>query len=304
MKKFILKTGIFFFLIIIADFSIGKAFAYLTTHARGGFTYRDNYICDSLRTDVLLSGSSRCVRHYDPIIISDSLGVSCYNAGQMGNGIILNYGRLLMINERQRPKLVIYDLHPGFDMLKGEDNHRYLTWLRGHYDRAGIADIFCSVDETEKYKMTSQLYRYNSRFFELVSDYIQPLLNTRPDGFSPLKGKLDRMKIKEKVANPTSYAYDSLKLEYISKFIDEVGADKIIFVVSPSWYGMDTIQFQPVKNICQKKGIPFLDFSNVHGFVHNDSLFKDGNHMNALGASKFTKDLVKVLRNYGLSDMK
>lgn len=298
MKKFVLKTGIFIFLIIIADFSIGKAFAYLTANARGGFTYRDNYICDSLRTDILLSGSSRCVRHYDPKIISDTLGVSCYNSGQMGNGIILNYGRLLMIKERQQPKLVIYDLHPSFDMLKGEDNHRYLTWLKGHYDRAGIADIFCSVDETEKYKMLSQLYRYNSRILELLSDYLQPLSNTNADGFSPLKGKLDRMKIKKKVATQSSYTYDTLKLSYINKFIDEVGSDKILFVVSPSWYGMDSIQFQPVKSICQERGIAFYDFSNNPEFVHNDSLFKDGNHMNAAGAERFTRKLMGQIKSH------
>ena len=157
MKQFVLKVLVFFAIIAIVDIAGGWGLKWLATHARGGFTLRDNYICDSLQTDILLSGSSRCVRHYNPQILSDSLGVSCYNSGQMGNGIILNYGRLKMINERQKPKLVVYDLHPGFDMLVGDDNHRYLTWLKGHYDRDGIADIFCSVDNTERYKMISQL---------------------------------------------------------------------------------------------------------------------------------------------------
>lgn len=296
MKRFVLKVFAFFAIIAVVDIAGGSGLKWLAAHARGGFTLRDNYICDSLRTDILLSGSSRCVRHYNPQIISDSLGVSCYNSGQMGNGIILNYGRLKMVNERQKPKLVIYDLHPGFDILVGDDNHRYLTWLKGHYDRDGIADIFSSVDNTEKYKMTSQLYRYNSRIIELVSDCLQPLSNAKPDGFSPLKGKIDKLKIRSRVDTKQDYRFDNLKLEYIKKYILEVGADHIVFVVSPSWYGMDSLRFKPVKEICEQHLIPFIDYSNNPKYVHNDTYFKDGNHMNAVGADEFTKDLIKVLR--------
>lgn len=305
MKQFIFKVLVFFAIIALVDIAGGWGLKWLTTHARGGFTLRDNYICDSLQTDILLSGSSRCVRHYNPQIISDSLGVSCYNSGQMGNGIILNYGRLKMLNERQKPKLVIYDLHPGFDMLVGDDNHRYLTWLKGHYDREGIADIFCSVDNTEKYKMKSQLYRYNSRIIELVSDYLQPLSNAKPDGFSPLKGEIDILKIRSNVETPRHYKFDKLKLEYINKYIQEVGAEHIVFVVSPSWYGMDTLQFKPVKEICEQQHIAFIDYSNSPKYVHHDEFFKDGNHMNAKGADEFTKDLVNSLREESvLNDIK
>lgn len=305
MKQFVLKVLAFFAIIALIDVVGGLGLKWLTAHARGGFTYRDNYICDSLRTDILLSGSSRCVRHYNPQIISDSLGVSCYNSGQMGNGIILNYGRLKMINERQKPKLVIYDLQPRFDMQEGHDNHRYLTWLRGHYDREGIADIFSSVDDTENYKMKSQLYRYNSRIIELISDFLQPLSNIRPDGFSPLKGELDRLKIKSNVKTKQNYRFDTLKQEYINKYIREVGADHIVFVVSPRWYGMDTLQFKLVKEICEQQHIPFIDYSNDPKYVHNDTYFKDGNHMNAKGADEFTNDLVRLLRKeHILNDLK
>ena len=305
MKQFVLKVLVFFAIIAIVDIAGGWGLKWLAAHARGGFTLRDNYICDSLQTDILLSGSSRCVRHYNPQIISDSLGVSCSNSGQMGNGIVLNYGRLKMLNERQKPKLVIYDLHPGFDMLVGDDNHRYLTWLKGHYDREGIVDIFCSVDNTEKYKMMSQLYRYNSRIIELVSDYLQPLSNAKPDGFSPLKGEIDILKIRSNVETPRHYRFDKLKLEYINKYIQEVGAEHIVFVVSPSWYGMDTLQFKPVKEICEQQHIAFIDYSNSPKYVHHDEFFKDGNHMNAKGADEFTKDLVNSLREESvLNDIK
>ena len=296
MKRFIIQVLVFLAIVVVIDVACGFGFKHIESKAKGGFTYRDNYICDLLETDVLVSGSSRCVRHYNPQIISDSLGLSCYNSGQMGNGIILNYGRLKMINDRKKPLIIIYDFYPGFDLLKSEDNHKSLSWLKSHYERNGIADIFESIDKTERYKMQSRMYRYNSRWVEMMIDYFHPISYARGDGFSPLKGELDKTKIhaEDKESNK-KYEFDELKLSYINKMIDEAGDARLYFVVSPIWYGMDTLQFEPVKQICQERGIPFIDFSNNPKYVHHDEYFKDGNHMNERGADEFTRDLIRCL---------
>lgn len=296
MKKFLLKIAIFFALLAVVDYIGGYALSYLAQHAKGGFTQRDTYICDKLETDFLLMGSSRCVRHYNPQIIIDSLGMSCYNTGQMGNGIILNYGRLRMINERKKPRVVIYDITPEFDIYEGDDNHRYLTWLKQHYDRNGIADIFESVDPTEKYKMSSRLYRYNSRIIELLIDYLHPISDARTDGFSPLAGELDKSKIRFTEELNTTLEVDNLKMKYINCLIDALEGSNLYFVVSPSWYGSDSISFNPIIEICQKRNVPFVDFSNNPKYVHQDIYFKDGYHMNARGADEFTKDLLSCLK--------
>jgi len=298
MGKFLLKVAIFLVIVAGVDQVIGFAFKRLEQGAKGGFTFRDNYICDKLETDILIMGSSRCVRHYNPQIFSDSLGLTCYNAGQMGNGIILNYGRLKMIDERKKPSVVIYDLHPEFDILLNEDDHKYLTWLKSHYERDGIADIFDRVDRTEKYKMFSQMYRYNSRMVELLTDYLHPITDARGDGFSPLLGALDKSKIRLAGVEEKNeqYVFDSLKIQYINQMIDELEGSKLYIVVSPIWYGMDTLQFQPVKRTCKERGIPFIDFSNSPKYVHNDDYFKDGLHMNDMGADEFSRDLATILR--------
>lgn len=296
MGKFLIKVAIFFVIVAGVDSLAGLSFKTLERSARGGFTKRDSYICDQLVTDVLIIGSSRCVRHYNPQIVTDSLGLSCYNAGQMGNGIILNYGRFRMIKERKQPSVIIYDLHPYFDLLVGEDNHRYLTWLKSHYERDGIAEIFESIDKTEKYKMLSKMYRYNSRWVEMLIDYAHPITEARKDGYSPLHGELDRMKLRINHDNANSnYSFDELKEDYINKLIEEAKGSRVIFVVSPIWYGMDTLQFQPVKDLCKEKRIQFIDFANNAKYVHNDRYFEDGNHMNEIGADEFTRDLVSLL---------
>ena len=296
MKSFGIKVILFFVLLGVVDVLGGYALGYLANHARGGFTQRDAFICDSLETDILLMGSSRCVRHYNPQIITDSLGMSCYNSGQMGNGVILNYGRLKMVCERKKPQVVVYDIEPAFDLMEGEDNHRYLTWLKQHYDRSGIADIFERIDKTEKYKMMSQLYRYNSRIVELATDFLHPISSVRVNGFTPLKGEMDKTKIRVAGEKKKEHVVDPVKIEYINKLMDELQGSKLYFVVSPKWYGIDSLEFKPIMDICQERGIPFMDFSNDPKYVRQDQYFKDGNHMNARGADEFTRDLIRLLR--------
>lgn len=300
MKRFIIKVTLFFALLVVADVLCGFALGYIAKNTKGGFTGRDTYICDKMETDFLLMGSSRCVRHYNPQIITDSLGMSCYNSGQMGNGIILNYGRLKMIDERKKPQVVIYDIYPDVDLFVGDDNHRYLTWLKQHYHREGIDEIFESVDKREKYKMCSQMYRYNSRIIELLTDYLHPLSNARSNGFSPLKGEIDKTKIRAIDKVKKMPKVDSVKFEYINKLIDELEGSKLYFVVSPRWYGMDSIQFQPIIDICQERNIPFIDFANNPKYMHQDIYFKNGNHMNGRGADEFTKDLIRYLKDKDL----
>lgn len=297
MKKYIIKLSLFFLLTIIVDVIAGKTFSYLVDHAKGGDNGRNNFICNEVNQAVLIMGSSRAVHHYNPVIISDSLGLTCYNCGQDGNGAILNYGRYQLICQRYQPKLLIYDVLPVFDLLVGEDNHRYLGWLRAYYDRPGIQDVFESVDFTEKYKMKSQMYRYNSKFIQIVSDYIHPLKSEGIMGFRPVDREMDTMKISKKTEKKVDYyTYDSLKISYIEKIINISKTTKIIFAVSPQWYGMDTLQFLPIKDICQKRDIPFIDFSNAAKYVHHNEYFEDGSHLNSRGADEFTRDLIQELR--------
>lgn len=298
MKKFILKVSVFFLVVLVFDILSGKAFFYLVDHAKGGVNKHYNYICNETNDDILVFGSSRARHHYNPIIISDSLGMSCYNCGQDANGIILYYGRYQLICQRYHPKVLIYDIMPVFDLLVDADNHKYLKDLRPYYNRKGIRDIFVSVDDIEKYKMASQMYRYNSRFVQIISDYLHPLQNEGIKGFHPLYEEMDTMKIskRSKDKKEPKPIYDSLKIEYINKMVNESKDTKVIFVVSPCWDGMDTTSLAPVKTICQQRAIPFIDYSNNPKYVHHNEYFKDGGHLNARGADEFTRDIIQELK--------
>lgn len=297
MKTFLLKIGVLAMILLIADFSIGKVLEYVVENIKVGGQGRDNYIANELVDDILVFGSSRAVHHYNSSMIEDSLGMPAYNCGDDGSGIILSYARLLMIKERHQPKIIIQDIMPSYDLFKG-DNHRYLGWLKLHYNKACVRPVFDSVDNTEKYKMMSSLYRYNSRFLQNIVVFCTGWANDGGiKGFRPRNRQMDRMKItKSKELTSRNYEYDSIKVDYLNRFVELSEGAKLFFVVSPIWYGQDTIQFAPVKELCKQKGISFIDFSNNPKYVHNDEFFCDGNHLNARGADEFTRDLICCLK--------
>ena len=296
MKKFIFKIIIIFTIVAIFDYFFGVVMGHVVNNINVGGQGRDNYICNVAEEDILVFGSSRAVHHYNSTILEDSLGMSCYNCGEEANGFILSYGRLLMALERHCPKVIIQDITAEFDLHKN-DNHKYLGWLKTRYERAGVSEIFDAIDKTESYKMKSQMYRYNSKFLQNIFVYLTSVSTDMGiKGYRPINEPFDSMKI-VKTEKPDDKEIDSLKIEFIHRYLELAQNSKINFVVSPIWYGMDLEEIAPIAQICKERNIPLFDFSNNPKYVHNDEYFKDGTHLNAFGADEFTKDLIKEIKS-------
>lgn len=298
MKKFLLKIALFLAILLVLDRLSGFGFAYLSSHAKGGYTEHFHYLTEKIDEDILVFGSSRALHHYNPEIIEDSLKLSCYNCGQDGNGILLFYGWWKNIKKHHHPKMIIYDISPSYDLCMDGDNHKYLGWLKELYDNDDVKNIFMDVDKTERFKMMSQMYRYNSKFHQIIGDYIYPVYKIKKNGYMPLKGNVDPMRIRKDYSSNEDYQYDELKIKYLQKLIDDMNGTNIVFVYSPIWYGNTSEVLHPLLEICDKKGIPVIDFSNEPKYVRQDKYFKDGTHLNAFGADEFTNDIVRLVRSF------
>ena len=254
------------------------------------------YIADKATEDILVFGSSRATHHYNPLIIEDSLGMSCYNCGQDGNGIILAYSRLRMIKERSTPKIIIYDVERAFDIYEGY-NERAITELRLFYEKNDIADIIADIDYKEKYKMLSHTYRYNSSMLGVLRRIIckNVSLNGNLKGFLPLTGNISQSLQKGEVKVQEDLDIDSLKLKYLNKFIDECKDSELIMVCSPYWSEIDENEIKCIKELCEKRNVPFISFTKNEKYVHNEAYFKDRMHLNAKGSVEFTKDIISIL---------
>lgn len=294
MKKYLIKIEVFFAIVALVDFAFGKVCDYLRDHTNGGFSGNVHYICEESNEDIIMMGSSRMKHHYVPQVFEDSLGMTCYNAGIDGNGIIMSYGFLEMILQRYTPKMIIYDVS-RFDMYK-DDNTKYLGNLRAYYDKHGIPAIFNDVDASERWKMLSGLYRYNSSLLGLVGDNFHPVQlfdkgywrGNKEMNYEPEKPRIEDNEV------------DSLKMLYIEKYIDLATHHNIelVFCFSPTYFGeLMNNSNNPVKSICEKRNVPFFDYHYETVLCGDRSYWSDATHLNHSGAKYYSSVLAGVIKN-------
>lgn len=295
MKKFIINILIFFGIVAAADVVAGKMFWYLQSTKAGGGTGSEYYVCKEGTEDILIMGSSRASHHYVAKKIADSLGMSCYNGGQDGNGIIMQYGRWKMLSQHHVPKVIIYDVEPSFD-LSINDNERYIDRLKTYSGDKEVKNYVAGLFPMERWKLTSHMYRYNYKFLEILSDCIRP--SDVNNGYKPLNQHIrDELINAPKAAPAKTMVVDETKYSQLCKLVEEVQTkgSTIIFVSSPYWQSIATPDMGAIREIAEKYGITFLDYSRSE-IGGNPDWFADSMHLNDIGSSVFTGDLIDKLR--------
>ena len=297
MKKFILRVILFFAIVAVIDLVFGKCCNYLYEHSTGGDTYRINYAIAEGNADMLIMGSSRANHHYNPLILSDSLGLKVYNLGVDGSGAILMDGFYRLISERYTPKYIIYELTPSFDFQKyagDANNTRYLSQLKPYYNNDCLAQIFDDIDAKERIKLHSGIYRYNTTFLNLIKFYLKGGQECG-NGFAPLQG------VMADYIPPTDQAVaeiDTLKIKYLHQFINDCknNGTELIFVVSPRYGATSSEEYQPGIEVCKEEGYEVWDYYCDSRFVSTKDYFKDSYHLNNIGADAFTKIVVEKIK--------
>lgn len=305
MKKFVCKILLFLALMVVVDATSGKVFEYLRAHAKGGSTANNEYISNRATEDVIIMGSSRATHHYNPDIISNSLGLSCYNCGEEGNGIVLAYGRFKMLTGRYKPRLIIYEVMPGYDYYQQEPNSKYLGYLRPYYNKQGLRELFDDFDDgLSSLKMQSYLYQNNSRLLQNVVDNVITRDNNK--GFSVLYGHLDTTRLRIGPEMENKMLLDTLKINYMKKLCKEAKEKGIPFVmaISPVYKNAEkpNVYFE-AERICREMSVPLIDYRDYRPISEDPSCFQDKIHMNSKGANAYTfavVDKLKLLASYSV----
>ena len=284
----------FFAIVALIDILFGAACDYLYNHSKGGDTYKIKYAVKDGHADVLIMGSSRANRHYNPNIFADSLGMTAYNLGIDGSGAILADGLYRLISERYSPKYIIYELTPSFDFYQysgDANNTRYLSQLKPYYLEKSIFDVFDDVEKNERVKLKSGLYRYNTSFLNLVRFYFTG--GGSVNGYSPLYGQMKSFEKMESDGNHN--VIDPLKIKYLKQLIAdcERGGTQLFFVISPKFGAESSDEYAPGIEICEQSGYMVIDhFCDMQEMDY----FNDSYHLNSFGSDAFSRMIVKEIK--------
>ena len=300
MRRLFQNVLIFLVAVVAADKLFGLAMGKILQETEKGDWGRNNYIFSELKSDAVILGSSRAIHHYDPKIMSDSLGMSCYNCGEDGMGVFLMYARYKAIRQRYIPRLVIYEILPEYDLLLEKDNLRYLKFLRPYTTVPAVDSIVHNISPVERYKLMSEMFRYNSVFLDIISQRYSKAPKKACDyTYSPLDGKMNYEPPK---SSNDQVLTDSLKLFCLEKLITNGLSDgtRLVFTASPIYKPVSDVAFTPLKELCSNYQIPFINYYCNKDLCDNPAYFADGGHLNRSGAELVTSiiasDIKKILR--------
>lgn len=297
MKRRLFRICVFLLIMLILDNLFGLGMDKVLNNTEKGDWGRANYLFKELTSDAIILGSSRAIHHYDPRVFSDSLGMSCYNCGEDGMGILLMYARYMAIQKRQIPRLVVYEVLPDYDLLPEKDNLKYLKFLRPYISSSAIDSVVCSISGIEHWKLLSNMYRYNSVFLDIIAQNWSNADGLAKDyTYSPLEKVMDYEP--NNGSERKDFSCDSLKLFYLEKLIMNCKANdtKLIFTASPIYKPASDNIFIPLKELCLKYQVPFINHFCDTIFCKTPVYFADAGHLNRKGSELFTSMMVHEIK--------
>jgi hypothetical protein len=290
--KFLCLLGIF----IISDIIIGAGLQFFYFRQKQGTLYDLTYALEQQTADILIMGSSRAGRHYNPAVISDSLQMSCFNTGCDEKGILYHKALLDVIAGRYNPKVIILDVNTN-ELDIRDKSYDGLSALNPHVKRhPSLWETVKMKSPFEKVRHLSRIYPYNSLFARIVMGNLPfKTKDVSANGFKPLKGVLiDSLK----EVTYKEVPFDDNKINAFNQFLSDCTRRGItVYIVKSPLFGYETNNSNSIAYIiaaCEQQQIPFISYQNREDFA-DSRFFRDPTHLNDIGADKFSYDFAHFL---------
>lgn len=289
---------VFFVSLILFDFIAGNVLEHFYFTQKKGKLYNITVALEKQTSEVLIFGSSRAMHHYNPHIITDSLGLSCFNAGYDSEGILYANAMLDAILERYIPKVIILDVLP-VEFSESTVSYDLLYLLNPYVKKHPVLWNTLSLKSRfEKIKHLSSIYPYNSMLARIIIGNLSIKTKDESDsGFTALNG------IWNGELKPTIFSEKSLdpnKLNVFNAFCQKCLKNKIkLYVVISPLYQLVENESSTEKylNSAQAKyNFYLINLSKSKNYLTN-KYWKDEEHLNAKGADKFSKDIAYRIFN-------
>jgi len=300
MKRFVLSCLAFAALVWAADQACGAALERMlpatTTDLRQGM---------ETHPEVAVLGSSRAEYHYAADTLQRRLGVRVYNFGRSGQASPLFHravGEMLLAEHA--PRLLVLEVDAA--TVAGPDDLSRLSVLLPYWRRyPAVKEVVLRRSRFERVKLLSRAYPYNSLVLNMV---VQRLRRHREPrlGFRALHGRADGAG-DEAPPGPGSLRLDTLKVRYVACLVAGMrghGA-RVVAVRSPRLLPSARARAEAaaghrlLARVLGGMRVPFIDFEAAPEPAFRDpALFRDLDHLNEEGATRFTREVADSLRPY------
>ena len=262
-----------------------------------------------INADIVISGSSRALVHYNAPLIEKITGVSTYNIGLNGSQTDMQLAFLKSyLKHNAKPKLVVHNL----------DMHSF----RVTRDPFNLVQFVPYLHEEAIYNSIKRYYpdvwkaKYLPLYGYVVEDmrfvWLQGLLaltgrqpkEDRFQGFAPRHSTWTAAFGKFRENNPEGVRFEiePLGIKCLTELIELCHSEGIdlLFVYSPDYYEVHEMELNRgeilarFQSLGTQFNIPVWDYSNSP-ITRDHVNFYNSQHLNAEGADRFSADLAERL---------
>lgn len=321
MKLFIIKTLLFLFLPVFLaiplDIIISNRLCYIKEFPCENEVWNDIY-CSNINADIAIYGSSRAWVHFNPEIIEDSLKLSCYNFGEDGSNIMLQYLRHMeYIRYNNTPKIIILSIDMWTFMRNTNTypNFRYYPYMLWKIRIANVLELYNMNYFKKDFFLPLLRYFKNKRLLMLLLkppkepffEDFEKKIELNSNGKLRYKGyrgiDLDWKDNTYNKIQSFKVDIDSSLIYLMEEFIREVRKDDIelIMVYTPEYKNGQNIIMnrKEIMSIFEKFSynykIPFYDYSDSLISTRKE-LFYNVQHLNKVGSEEFTIRLIADIK--------
>jgi len=293
-RSFILKLFVFIVIVAVVDISVGKLLEKAYFNQQQGEDALTTYAVKEVQSQMLVFGSSRAVNNFDPAVMENETGLSCFNAGRIGQSVLYHYAVLKTILKRYSPEVVVLSMDAGEFAKDAEDYDKLSSLLPYYNSHPEVRDMVHLKSPIEKIKLLSSIYPYNSLLLPIIkgNSINEQEKNAKGNGYISLQrtfpGPVETI---DYTANRRQL--DSVKINTYLSFIKECRQRGIkLYVVCPPYIVNPVgknLSLQIAEKIAGDMGVPYFDLAYDEKFTSRKHLFADFRHLNLQGSKEFSK---------------
>ena len=298
MKRFLINTLLVAIGVCLVDVAAGFALDYLwTAIPKTQDIGKARYAREQVNTDIVIVGSSRAAHHYDAKRMADSLKTTVYNVGLDGCFFLDNMCVMHTLLQRYAPRTILLEIAQNALTCESVE---HLEGLYLYYWKDDYAKQIIDREEgwSSRFKLCSNLYRYNANSFKTIGYGIRGLMQGQAG--DPLNGYVpnEYVKKRKELVLKEAGAGKSKISTWKSSLLDDVLGKatkrgvKVIVVTSPVFNAPIEIAYKPAEEIarlCRKHGFEYWDYFSEGSFLEHPEWFSDNTHLNRIGAEKYTE---------------
>jgi hypothetical protein len=265
-----------------------------------------------VNAQIVVTGSSRAVSHYDPRIIETQTGRSAFNLGRNGSQTDMQVAVLKAYLEHNRkPDIVIHNLD-AFTFVTTREVYAPAQYVPYLYDEELYRPLRKINPDTWKSRYVP-LYGYvvdDMNFSWILG--LKGFFGWSPRedfflGFNPRSKKWtdDFQRFKAENPDGVSWGIEPAGIQLMDDLIRlcQKRGIQLIFVYSPEYAEMQKLTknrtevFHNFHKLADRNQVPLWNYSDW-SFASDTDYFTNSQHLNAEGAAIFSEDVANRLKGY------